>query len=260
MDEEEDFYAPRPPMIQSKNAPRKCKQRKEKVQIAQPENTNNNREFLELIEELKATPKSEYTIDPDIIAKDIINDKSFTSEDPQLIKDVTAYVKSYSKQISNDQLKNYLTMLDGLLLEAEKIQFQKDELQFLKLEIEFAKTDYKIFKHSQLGKETDLMENLKTHIDSIKEQHENQLSQCASEELEDLKGKQQKELEEAKKLAQQQLDEFHKFITAELTPYKSKLQSLKQQYQLAQDKDALWNVKHPPQMKMAKTSKIIKPL
>lgn len=257
--EEEDFFAPRPPIVTAKNAPRKCKSRKEKVSVETDENSNTNNAFLELVGEIKSSQKSEYTIDPDVIARDIISGKSFNSEDPQLIKEVISYIKIYQKQVEASKYKEITSNLDSLLLEAEKTQFQKDELQFLKLEIEFAKTDYKIFKHTQLGKETDMMENLKSHIDSIKEKHQTILSQCSPEEKEELIVKQQAEVDEAEKLAQQQLDEFHKFITAELKPYKSKLQSLKQQYEIALDKNALWSAKHPVQIKTSTSSKIVKP-
>ena len=257
MEEDEEFFDPRPPIKQKRSAPRCSRFTQIKIK-EDPVKTEDTPDDIQISFPL---PKAEYTIDPRAIADDIISGKEFKSDDQDLIVQVIEELKSKITDSSKETIEEICDNLEDMREDAEKTKFQAEELAFLELEIGFAKTDYKIFKHKMLAKETDLIDSCHNHIDSLKKKHAEDLAAADPSQREQLMEAQEHELENAETLAEQRIKDFHKFIEAELTPHRSKLQKLKAQQQIAQDKEALWRVKHPvPASKSKeKMAKIIKP-
>ena len=257
MEEDEEFFDPRPPIKQKRSAPRGSRFNKVKIKEDQ---IKEEEESPELNIQFRQT-NSEYSYDPIAIADDMLSGKNFQSDDQELISQVINELKSRISDSNKEVIEEFCQNLEDLKEDAEKTKFQQDELTFLELEIGFAKTDYQIFKHKMLAKETDLIDNLKEHIESLKIKQKSELDSANEDEKPQIIERQKKELEDAESQAEQRISDFHKFIEAELTPYKSKLKKLKAQQTIAQDKDALWKAKHPiPTNKIKdRAAKIIKP-
>ena len=256
MEEDEEFFYPRPPIKQKRSAPRGG--RFSKVKIKEDQNKEEESQDFEISIPQKS---AEYSYDPIAIANDMLSGKNFTSDDQELISQVINELKTRVTDSNKELIEEFCQNLEDLKEDAEKTKFQQDELTFLELEISFAKTDYNIFKHKMLAKETDLIDNLKEHIEKLKNNQKSELDSAPESEKEQIMERQKKELEDAETQAEQRISDFHKFIEAELTPYKSKLKKLKAQQSMAQDKNALWKAKHPVPNKIAdKGAKIIKPI
>lgn len=256
----DNFFDPRPPLKESKSTAHSLRFRSGEFQIKVKEKEPEINENEEILNEPKINIKSEYSLDASAIVDNIISGKNFKSEDPQLIEQVIFEIKARINDSNKELITLRVKELEEMKEDAMKIEFQREELEFLQLEIGFAQTDYNIFKHKMLAKETDLIDRLKEQIESVKEKQAEELRNASEESKEKLIEKHKKEIENAESLAEERIKEFHKFIEAELKPYKSKLKGLKTQQELAKDKDSLWKAKHPAQAKTKdKGAKIIKP-
>lgn len=240
MNENGDFYHPRPPIKSNKYNPRSNRS------TTTIKTTDKNSKLSESSNESplkEESPQLNYKFEPDKIVIRLINGQEVNLINEDQYYEVIKLIDEKKDILNINKYTEIIKYLDNCLDNIIKTNFQNQELELVRLEIGYAQTDYNIFKHKMQGKEADLLETLENHLNDIKNRHKTELENCKCNK-EELLEKHRVELEKEETLAENTINDFHKFVESELQPYRARIRQLQIQEEIANDKDKLWKIKN----------------